>query len=182
MSTPETGALRPYITVYDTLISDEIAERLSVMFERNYPESHSDEDRANDVTDRSDVLAIQALLKNGRKLHVAFTEDGEPAGFLEERTVPIEGGVYEQLVWIIVGEQFRGNGLAGLLYQSFMRQANERAKNRPEQTSALLSVHKKNPAYNIYKHWGWAEPEETSPTVPSPGKVFMFMALPKEEI
>ena len=179
MSTPETRPLEPYVTIYDTQIPDGIAERLSVIFERNYPKSHSDEEKAKDSTARRGKVAIQALVEEGRTLHVAFTEDGEPAGFLEEQTIPVEDGVFEQLVWIIVGK--RKIGLASLLYQSFMREANKRAKDRQEPTRALLNVHKDNEeAKNIYLHWGWKPDTENSPK--DPNKLFMIMDLPKNDI
>lgn len=166
----------PNITVYEGQIPEAIAEHLSGMFERNYPESHSDEEKERDVSQRSGPVAIQGLITIGHRLHVAFTENGKPAGFLEEQTIPVEGGVYEQLVWIIVDEYFRGKGLAGLLYQSFLRTANKRATERDQPTMGLLNVNANNPAREIYEHWGFSFTDD--PTTES-GKKMMTMPLPK---
>lgn len=152
------------------------AEQVAALFEVNYPTSHFEQDRTDDIAHRSDAGAINELLNEGRTLYVA-SASGVLAGFIEARTVDQPDGTYEQLAWIMTAAEFRGQRVASILHSSFIMDASLRAVERaPKPTLALLSVHEDNPAITIYEHWGYSVVERTAAN-----KFLMIKSLPVKD-
>lgn len=155
-------------------ISKDVAEQVAGVFERNYPLSHPEANRVDDIAAMSSTV-IAGSLHQGDVFYVA-SEEGQVAGFIKARTVDVQGGAYEQLSWIMTDSEYRGRRLASLLHRSFIIDATLRSILRmPTPTLALLSVHEQNSARAIYEHWGYSVTEEAGS-----GKVFMTMKLPAE--
>lgn len=163
----------PEIARYDAAIPLDIAEHVSTIFRRNYPESHPDEERLADLEKRVGAVAIQNLIIEGRTLYVASFQPEDVAGFLESRVVEQENGAYEQLSWIMTDAHYRSLGVAAALHDHFINDAQHRAEQRlPKPSLALLSVNEMNPAEKIYKRWGYEAIEKAST-----GKIMMIKTL-----
>ena len=153
------------------------AEQVSNTFKANYPPSHSDDDRLDDVINRANAESVKGLLELGNTLYVASPDASTVAGFIESRTITQPEGVYEQLAWIMTNREYRGQHLASLLHGSFIIDASLRAIERtPKPTRALLSVHEQNPARSVYERWGYSIIEKTTS-----GKLLMTKDLPEKQ-
>lgn len=161
------------VTRHDASITPHIAEQLSIMFESNYPESHSEDERCADIKKHAGAVALQSLMNEGRALYVATFQASDVAGFLESRVVDRGDVTYEQLSWIMIDTRYRGSGVATALHDRFVNDAQEHAKLRlPKPSLALLSVHEMNAAERIYQQWGYQAIKKTST-----GKIMMVRPL-----
>jgi len=156
------------ILCHEDSIPDETALEIVDIFHSNYPPSHTEEERSNDFLKRSNVEGIQTILSEGRRYFVARESSGSNLllpvrGFIEARSVEVDGGVLEQLAWIMVREAYRSTGVATLLHDAFIEDAKQKAAGRVLPTVAQLGVNKDNKdAYSIYKKWGYKYLDESA--------------------
>lgn len=165
----------PEIRKFDknsTLPSD-VADQVVRIFQENYPNSHSSENREKDMAERADPTALNALLAEGRVIFTVQDVREKVLGLLEMREVDQGEGVYMQLVWIIVDALARGQGISSQLHEAFKAEAKERASRIQKPSCLLLAVHPDNPAKKVYESWGYTTDNRVSPD----GKVFMFKDL-----
>ena len=159
---------------YDHTIPADVADQVSTIFERNYPESHSTEARARDLSRYSGSIAVQSILGEMRSIYTG-RENDQIIGMMEVGTADVGGGVYEQLIWLMIERTRRGEGFSGMLHRKFIADASERAKQRlPKPSAATLNVHKGNPAVSIYNGWGYKVVESKG------DKLIMVRPLPGE--
>lgn len=159
----------------ERLPPEEIAKDVSALYANNYPPSHSPEKRAEDLSERDTMEKILGLVKEDRIFFVARDARDSVTGVLEMREVPIEDGLYIQLVWLIVDEIARRQGIGKKLHQSFEVEAQQIARGSDKPAAQLLGVHPNNTdAIAAYEKWGYARTGETS----SDGKIFMRKDLP----
>lgn len=149
-------------TVEDEM-PDIVAHQIATFFADNYPAENGPSARDQGLRLRKDGAAVLGLLDRGRTIYTA-TNDGRLVGVLEARI--FENGIdlestdvaAEYMSWLMTQRDLRCRGIASVIHTAFIADAMIRARERrPKETVALLGVHEKNPAKNVYEHWGYRE-------------------------
>ena len=144
-------------------IPDIVGDQIAAFFAGNYPPEHEPSARERDLQRRKDGAAVLELLNRGRTIYTATTE-GWLVGLLEsgiyEDGIDPETteGAVELLCWLMTEQDLRGQGIASAVHAAFIADAMTRTRERrPKRTDVLLGVNEKNPAKNVYEHWGYRE-------------------------
>lgn len=151
-------------------ISKEKASQLTTIFRENYPASHSEENKEDDIAQRNDYNYFNKYLQDGWVILTAEEINGKILGLIETKEVENTNVVFFQLAWIIVDNLARWQGVAKKLHDVFESESRERAKTIDKQFCLLLAVHPNNFAKQIYEALWYKQYGKTTST----GKEFMY--------
>lgn len=129
------------------------------LFQRNIPvfDAKNNEENAASIALRETPRAYRALLET-KTLLLAFDTRDRVVGLLEWDRRKAFDPILAYISWLIIDRPERGRGLSTRLHDCFERVCVSRMR---EQTRAtvhqVLGVHRKNPAQNIYRKWGYRD-------------------------
>jgi ribosomal protein S18 acetylase RimI-like enzyme len=153
------------IQTFDDDIPTDIAEQMSVLYADTYPDAHSSQERAIDLRRHSGAAAFRGLTAEDSRLYVATVAESKTpivAGFIEANTIPTRGTILEHLAWVTVDKRLRGLGVASILHEQFFTDAQQRiGQELALPTEAIVSVHGRNPALQMFRSWGYRDIQNT---------------------